>query len=337
MSIALRVDWEDGEPRAQALDVLLTREPNLVYRNFAPVEGEGGGAAALQRGLWTRKGHRVLVVREAGGDPVAALKVQEREFESSHFGMPVHAIDVPLACADDATRLSALRIAYAEALDALRAQAAAHVMTQVSTQDRAGCRAVQEQGCFHVGTRISWMAPLTGVRQPHQLPAGLRIERYEHDAIATLPQSSWERLLEYCGHAFDRGPFIFDMDVDAGLAASLYQIWTRKALSGEWSHVLLVVRDGEEVVAFNAMLLLPELSQAAGVGVLGRGIGASLPQYRGLFTALQKESAAVRPLGAGYLENEAQSATVGSINVFGRLGHPCLRSTASFHRSLSRR
>ena len=49
----------------------------------------------------------------------------------------------------------------------------------------------------------------------------------------------------------------------------------------------------------------------------GRGIGATLPGYRGLFTALQKECAAVRPLGASYLENETQSSTIQSIQVGG--------------------
>ena len=75
----------------------------------------------------------------------------------------------------------------------------------------------------------------------------------------------------------------------------------------------------------------------AGVALVtggGRGIGASLPGYSGLFTALQKECAARRPLGAGFLENEAQTSTVPSIHVFGKLGHHCLRSTASFHMRL---
>jgi hypothetical protein len=82
------------------------------------------------------------------------------------------------------------------------------------------------------------------------------------------------------------------------------------------------------------MLLLPDMSEAAGVGIIGRGIGATLPGYRGLFTALQKECAAVRPLGASFLENETQTATIQSIQVFGQLGHQCLRSTASFHMRL---
>jgi len=82
------------------------------------------------------------------------------------------------------------------------------------------------------------------------------------------------------------------------------------------------------------MMLLPDLSAAAQVGILGRGIGATLPGYRGLFTALQRACAAARPLGAGFLENETQAATIPSINVFGKLGHRCVRSVASFHRRL---
>jgi hypothetical protein len=84
------------------------------------------------------------------------------------------------------------------------------------------------------------------------------------------------------------------------------------------------------------MLLLPDLSEAAGVGILGRGIGGTLPGYRGLFTALQKECAATRPLGAAFLENEAQASTVQSIHVFGKLGHHCFRSVDTFHMALPR-
>jgi hypothetical protein len=84
------------------------------------------------------------------------------------------------------------------------------------------------------------------------------------------------------------------------------------------------------------MMLLKDLSEAAGVRIVGRGIGASLPGYRGLFTALQRECAVTRPLGASFLENETQSSTIQSINVFGKLGHRCLRSTASFHLRLDR-
>jgi len=180
------------------------------------------------------------------------------------------------------------------------------------------------------------MAPLTGERRPYTLPAELRIELHDRTTIPTLARSSWRRLHEWGGRAFDRGPFVFDAGVAYERAAAVYRVWTEKAFTGEWAEVLLVVRDGDEIVAFNAMQRLPELSAAAGAGILGRGIGASLPDHRGLFTALQLECAAVRPLGASWLENETQSATVPSINVFGKLGHRCLRSTASFHRRLDR-
>jgi hypothetical protein len=41
-----------------------------------------------------------------------------------------------------------------------------------------------------------------------------------------------------------------------------------------------------------------------------------------------------RPLAAHFLENETQASTVQTINVFGKLGHHCLRSTAAFHMRL---
>jgi len=330
----LSAQWEDGAAREQALSELLAAEPHLAYRNFGPIEGRGGGALALQRRRWSAPEAQVLVVRDRSGRPLAALRVQHRTFESAHFARAVAGVDAPAAVAGEAERLSALRAAYAELVAALRVRGYAHLMASVSTQDRAAYRAVQEAGCFHVGTRISWMQSLTGAAAESELAAPLRIELHEREQIPRLPRASWRRLHEYCRHAFDRGPFVFDADVPLERATELYQVWTEKALTGEWCDALLVVRDGEEIIAFNAMLLLEDLSEAAGAGILGRGIGASLPGYRGLFTALQKECSARRPLGASYLENEAQASTIGSINVFGRLGHHCFRSTASFHRAL---
>jgi hypothetical protein len=68
-----------------------------------------------------------------------------------------------------------------------------------------------------------------------------------------------------------------------------------------------------------------------GAIVCGRGLGATLPEYRGLFTAIQREMIAARPLGASYMENETQVATIGSINVYAKLGFRYLRSTATYH------
>ena len=231
-------------------------------------------------------------------------------------------------------RLPALRALYRAAWDTLRERGIAHLAAASSTQDRAACWALQELGGFQVGTRITWMAPLTGRRHEPALPPHLRIELHERADIRRLAPASWRRLHEWTGTAFDRGPFVFDLNVPRERAAAVYQVWTEKALTGEWSDVLLVVRQDEEIVAFNAMLLLPDLSEAAGVGILGRGIGASLPGYGGLFTALQQRCAELRPLGAGFLENETQASTVPAINVFGRLGHRCVHSVATFHARL---
>jgi hypothetical protein len=327
---------EDVARVTEALEVVLPAEPHLAYANFPPIAERAPGVVGLHRRWWHAAAGRagVLVARDGDGRPVGLLRFGRREFESQHFGLPMARIDPPAAVADERRRLPALRALYRAALATLRDQGYRHVSAFASTHDRAACWLLQEVGCFHVGTKISWMAPLPGGRQAHDLRAGLRIEVHDRSSIPTLPPASWRRLRDWTATAFDRGPYVFDLNVPVARAAAVYQVWTEKALTGEWADVLLVVRDGEEIVAFNAMLRLDDLSEAAGVGVLGRGIGASLPGHPGLFTALQQECAAVRPLGAGFLENETQAATVPSINVFGKLGHRCLHSTASFHARL---
>jgi len=329
-SSSIAIAREDGDRRAQALAALFPAEPYLDYANFPPI-ARGGGTVALHA-RWWRGASEVLVARDGAGHPLAALRFAPRDFESSFFGIPMAKIDAPLAVADEARRVPALRALYAALLASLGADGFQHAAAAGSTHDRVASWVLQELGGFHVGTRISWLAPLTGVGPEPVLPPGLRLEILDRAAIPTLPRRAWQRLHEWTRDAFDRGPFVFDLTVPSQRAAELYQAWTEKALTGEWADVLLLIRDArDEVVAFNAMLLLPELSDAAGAGVLGRGIGATLPDHRGLFTALQHASAYHRPLGAGWLENETQSATLATINVFGRLGHRCFRSTNTLH------
>ena len=332
----MRIAREDGDRLNAAVEALVSIEPYLAYANFAPIAGRPGGLRGLHVRHWlaAADGLGVLVARDADGQPLAMVRLEHREFESDHFGMPIARIDTPLAVAADDTRAAALRALYPAAIELLRGLGYAHLTTGAATQDRVTCWVLQELTAVHVGTKISWMQALTGQRQAHDLPAPLRIELYDKPDIPRLPERSWQRLLAWTAQGFDRGPFVFDLNVPPARAAALYEVWTEKAMRGEWADVLLVVRDGEEVVAFHSMMRLPELSEAAGTLIVGRGIGATLPGYRGLFTALQKECAAVRPLGASYLENETQAATIQSIQVFGKLGHQCLRSVASFHRPL---
>jgi hypothetical protein len=326
---------ERGDRLDEALAALLSVEPHLTYANFPPLAAH---TIELHGRWWhaAADGEGALVARDAGGRPLAMLRLERRAFESSHFGMPIASIEPPAAVADESVRLTALRPLYAAAWKTLRAAGFHHLSATASTQDRVACWALQELGGFHVGTKISWMAPLAGHGTLPELPPPLRLEQHDRAAIPALPRASWRRLHEWTATGFSRGPFVFDLDVPKERAAGVYQTWTEKAFTGEWADVLLAVHDRDEIVAFNAMLVLPELSEAAGVPILGRGIGATLPGYFGLFTALQEACAATRPLGAGWLENETQSATVPVINVFGRLGHRCLRSVAAFHAPLDR-
>lgn len=334
----VRVAREDGERLGGALDVLLQEEPYLAYANFPAVARREGAVDRLHRARFLRAapGLGVLVARDAADRPLAALPLAHRAFESAHFDMSMARLDPPAAVSDADARLEAMRALYTAAMTELRQRGYVHVSALVSTHDRGTCWVAQEHGAFHVGSKITWMAPLDGRPAPDLLDSGLQLELHGATTIPSLARASWQRLVDYAAEGFDRGPMVFDLNVPYERAAGVYQQWTEKAMTGEWADVLLVVRDGDEIVAFNSMKLLPDVSEAAGVGVLGEGIGATLPGYRGLFTALQRACAAWRPLDAGYLENETQASTVPSINVFGKLGHHCIRSVASFHARLDR-
>ncbi|HJQ83717.1 MAG TPA: hypothetical protein VKA21_06570 [Candidatus Binatia bacterium] len=329
----ISVDRECGGALEEAVAALLAVEPHLAYGNFPPLAER---TRDLHRRWWlaAADGEGALVARDEGGRPLATIRLERRAFESAHFGMPIAKIEPPAATPDEDLRLPALRALYAAAWEALGAAGFRRVTGLASTQDRTACWALQEAGGFHVGTKISWMQPLTGEAADLGLAPSLRLEVHERATIPSLAPAAWRRLHGWCSTGFERGPFVFDLGVPADRAAAVYRVWTEKAFSGEWADVLVVVRDGEEIVAFHAVLLLRELSEAAGVGILGRGIGATLPEHRGLFTALQRACSVLRPLDAAWLENETQASTIPSINVFGRLGHRCLRSVASFHAPL---
>jgi hypothetical protein len=329
----VHVAREHGARLEEALAVLLAAEPYLAYANFPPIARREGSLLALHLRRWHAAAADcgVLVARDQHDHPLAALGLQHREFESHHFGMGMAKLEPPAAVAEEHLRAAALRALYPAAGQMLRESGYHHLSAATSTHDRIASWILQEIGGFYVGTRISWMQPLTGRRPEQPLPAHLRIESYDKSNVGTLDPASWRRLYDWSGQAFDRGPYVFDLHVPRGRAMAIYQVWTEKALAGEWADFLLVIRDGDQIVAFHSMMRLADLSEAAGVGIVGRGIGGTLPGYRGLFTALQKECSAVRPLGASFLENETQASTVQSINVFGKLGHHCLRSTASFH------
>jgi len=332
----VRIAREQAPRIDDALAALLPVEPYLAYSNFRPIARREGALFALhqQRVRAAAAGLGVLVARDERDHPLALVCLEHREFDSRHFGTAMAKIEPPAAVPDEQIRFRVLREIYRAACDLLRAGGYQHLSAVSSTLDRVACWVLQEIGAFHVGTKISWMQPLTGRGCVPDLPAPLRVEVYDRSTIRALSPDSWRRLDEWSGKAFDRGPFVFDWNVSHDRALAVYQVWTQRALTGEFADAVLVVRDREEIVAFHSMMRLADLSEAAGVGILGRGIGGTLPGYHGLFTALQRSCAAVRPLGADFLENETQASTLPCINVFGKLGHYCVRSTASFHMRL---
>jgi len=332
----MRVEALAPEALSGVLETLLPEEPELAYANFAPVAARPGAALALHRARWSAPDGvlGVLLARDAGGAPRALLRLEERPFESDHFGLRMARLEAPVAVADPELRLRALRPLYREAFRRLAGDGVQHVAARASTRDRSAPWALQECGAFHVDTQVSWMCPLSGAPHDESLPGRLRHEVHDRESIRALPAKSWDRLAEWGAVAFDRGPLVFDWSLDPARASRIYRVWTERVMTGRWADAIVVVREGEEVVAFISMLHLPDVSEAAGAVVHGRGLGATLPEYRGLFTAIQREMIFRRPGSADYMENETQVATIGSINVYAKLGFRYLRSTATFHHRL---
>jgi hypothetical protein len=270
------------------------------------------------------------VARDAGR-PLAAMYAAERDFESRHFTIRAAQIEQPAAVADVDRRPASLRALVPAVVNALRADGYTHIAARTSTRDRATPWVLQENGVFHVDTQVSWMCPLTGTPHDEALPEGLSLQVYDRAGIAAVDHRCWRRLADWAAEAFDRGPFVFDLTLPHGRSKDIYRQWTERMMAGEWADAVLLVRRGDEAVAFISMLILPDVSDAAGTLVCGRGLGATLPEYRGLFTTIQREMIARRPLGASFMENETQVATIGSINVYAKLGFRYLRSTGTYH------
>lgn len=323
------------EPAAatDAVAALLWCEPDLPYANLPPLVDRPEAVRALHRARWLGAADLGIFVAFREDQPVAAVRVTARPFESAHFRLAMAKIERPLAVTDPAARTAGLRAVYTAVFAALRADGIAHVALRAATADRAAHWVLQELGAFHVDTQVSWLSPLTGTPHP-AAPPEVVVETLEHDAIRSLAPHAWARLSAWAAHAFDRGPLVFDHTLPYDHARRLYAIWTEKVSTGEWADVVCFVRDHGDVVAFIAVQTIADLSAAAGVRIVGRGLGATLPEYRGLFTAIQCHMIATRPLGARYLENETQVSTAGSINAYVRVGNRFLRSTSTFHRRL---
>lgn len=334
--MAVRVERETGARLDAALSHLLPNEPELAYANFQPVAQREGAAVALHRARFHEAAahNAVLVARSTDGEPLAALHFHDRPFESNHFGLRMARIDPPVGPADHEARTAGLRELYREAFRLLGDEGVAHVATRASTRDRATPWVLQELGGFHVDTQVSWMAALPGMPHDDSLPPPLRLEVHDAASVSRIDPACWKALAEWGGLAFDRGPLVFDHTLPHEWALRVYHAWTEQVMCGAWADAVLIARDGAEVVAFISMQRMDDVSHVAGEVVCGRGLGATLPEYRGLFTSIQREMIAVRPLGAAFMENETQAATIGSINVYAKLGFRFLRSTTTFHHRL---
>jgi len=326
---------EDAEALSSAAAELIACEPHVPYANFAPLTGRADSLLRIHRARLAGAS-AAIVARDAGGRPLAVAALDRRPFESNHFGIEMARIDQPLATDDVNARASALEMVYRAALELAGERGYRHLAARASTRDPAAGWVLQRLGATHVDTQVSWMATLDGERRGTPPAPSLRVAALEREELAALPPTAWRRLGEWAREGFDRGPLIFDFDLPRETSQTLYAAWTDKVMSGEWADAALVAFDGDEVVAFISMLTIDDLSEEAGAVVCGRGLGATLPDYKGLFTALQHEMVAVRPLGAAFMENETQVATVASINVYAKLGFRYLRSTSTFHLNIDR-
>jgi hypothetical protein len=333
---AFSVEAASDAELEDALDALLATEPHLDYANFQPIAARRGAAAALHRRRWLEAHDRacVLIARDRGGRPLGLVRALERPFESEHFGVRMARVEPPLAVSEQHDRLPVLVALYASLEMQLRDAGYRHAALRASTRDPAAAWALQHRGAVHVDTQVSWMCALSRMPHDEPLPAGLVIEQHDRASIASLAPRTWERMAKWAAKAFDRGPLVFDLSLPRDRAQRVYEEWTARVMTGRWADAVLVARRDTEVVAFISMLHLRDVSEAAGVKVCGRGLGATLPEYRGLLTALQREMIAQRPLDADFMENETQVATIGSINVYAKLGMRYLRSTSTFHRRL---
>ena len=319
------------------INFLIENEAHLEYANFKPIADREGSIHHLHATRWadTNEHIKTWIAHDDKAGPVAALRAQTRSFESDHFGRRMAQIVPPLATSNPDLRLTALSELYRCAFDSLSRAGFQHTAVRASTRDRATCWAVQTGDAKHVDTQVSWMCPLSGTPHEEALPGKLSFGVYEAEGLKQLPEQSWRRLASWGGTAFDRGPLVFDAGLNLERAKEVYATWTNRALTGDWADAAIVVWDDDEIVAFISMKHLRDVSAAANTSVCGQGLGATLPEYRGLFTAIQREMIATRPLGAAFMENETQVATIGSINVYSKLGFRYLRSTCTFHKHLA--
>ncbi len=332
----MRIEIESRENIEHGLKSLLRDDGDLPYANFRPMRQRRGELVRMHHRRWIDDADspEFVAARDTSGRLIGALRLSHRRFESEHFGMPMACLALPLAPRDRQARIGVLREMYDAAHGHLVDRGYAHVAARASTRDAEASWVLQEQRATHVNTQVSWMCETGKATARDELPRGLYYEVHDAESIRRVEPVAWRRLDEWSAQAFDQGPFSRDMAMPRDRSLAVYQEWTRRVMSGDWADTIFVVRNRDEIVAFIALLKLPDISEACGALVLGRGFGATLPEHQGLFTAIQREMIALKPAGAAFVENETQASTVGSVNVYAKLGFRFLRSIETFHRTI---
>lgn len=321
----------------EALAALLPLDGDLPYANFSPIAEREGALFEFHRRRWLapqRLIAHLVACDEATGRTLGCARLDERPFESGHFGLGMALLDRPLAPADPALREAVLAGLVREASRLLRELGFAHLAVRLSAEDGAGAWALQEQGARHVGTQVSWTCALDGRSEPWSRPDGLRLEPLDAGELRRLPSHSWKRLADWSAHGFLRGPFLFDHTLPAYLSRQTYLIWMERVMAGEWADAAMVAFDDGEVVAVISMQLVQPVSEIAGLRIFGRSLAVTLPGYRGLCTGLMCDMIARRPFDADYMEGDTPVTTFGTINMFAKVGFRYLRATSSFHQRL---
>lgn len=326
---------ESGAELGRAIDALLALEGDLPYANFAPLRVSPPALAHLHAARWRACDQTVATVvsRDAAKRPLVALRLERRPFESQHFSRPIAVVPPPVGIAETAIRQSALDAALPVLIETARKQRIAHLVVRVSARDIAGTRAIQAVGGRYTGTQVSWMLDLDG--RPHRgLSEGFHFEFHSPESMARITPSATRRIVDWAGHAFDHSPFAFDAALPGDLAVGLYGEWIKKVFAGEWCDGVMLVRYAGEVVSLISIQVLADLSAAAEAVVIGRCLAVTLPGHQGLASACVREMVTLRPLDAAYLEGETPVTTLGTVNLFARLGFRYLRATSQFHLAL---
>ncbi len=307
---------------------------------FLPFSDYGLDKSRLERFTCTNIVHelecgaRAITARATMGELLLLLTFSKLDWDSSHFGIPLWAIQYILGRKEAGHLAEMKRRAVAATLRILGEERAIHVSAKVDFRDIPTVHALEMEGFRLMDTTVTYAFDF----RKKQIP-----EVKDQCSLRLATSDDQEVLLRIAATSFsgtrisdDR--FHADPDLPRERSDALYVEWIRNSTSGRNADGIIVAEIDGEPVGFTTMQKVRARRDDVGVNVGALILSAVQPQVRkrNVYTSMIRK-------GLEYLASEADIVELGTQisnlpvqKAWTTLGFRLASGTYALHRTLAR-